>query len=217
MNPVSPVRCAARVLATALLLAATVPCDAGSREHATRDDAPADMAARACALRETASADSAPLQMKTLEGREVSLQDLHGEVVVLNFWATWCKPCITEMPVLAKLAQRFGTRGLRVIAASVDETASHEQLEQFADRLPNAMEVWVGATMADIQRMRVQALPTTVIIDREGTLIQVHHGMLGEGSLDDTLEKLLDSSSPERNPAPRPAPNRRRFSEASEA
>lgn len=161
------------------------------------------------------SADSSELRMKTLEGRSVSLQDLRGEVVVLNFWATWCKPCITEMPVLAKIAQRFGNRGLRVIAASVDETASRDQLSQFADRLPSSMEVWVGATMQDIQRMRVQALPTTIIIDRTGSLIRVHHGALDEGSLDETLEKLLDFRGPA--PAPEPAPGKRRFSDSSEA
>jgi cytochrome c biogenesis protein CcmG, thiol:disulfide interchange protein DsbE len=167
------------------------------------------------------SRDDVPLEMKTLEGRSVSLRDLRGEVVILNFWATWCKPCITEMPVLAKLAQRFGSRGLRVIAASVDETASREELAQFAEKLPRAMEVWVGATMADIERMRVQGLPTTVIIDRAGSLIRVHHGAIPEGFLDDSLEELLESRGPAQpKPAPSvpaPKPDKRRFSEASEA
>ena len=185
MGPDSPARKVARAFVVALLLAA----------------APA------------AARDAAPLEMKTLEGRSVSLGDLRGEVVVLNFWATWCKPCITEMPVLARLAQRFGGRGLRVIAASVDESASREQLAQFAEKLPRAMEVWVGATMADIARMQVQALPTTVIIDREGTLIRVHHGAVTEGFLDESLEKLLEKGGP----APAPAPDKRRFFDATQA
>jgi thiol-disulfide isomerase/thioredoxin len=192
----SPVRCAA-ALSVALLLAFASPCLAS-------DVAGADRAGV-----QAIAAGDAPLEMKTLAGKSVSLQDLHGEVVVLNFWATWCKPCITEMPVLAKLAQRFGSRGLRVIAASVDETASRAELEQFAEKLPRAMEVWVGATMSDIQRMRVQALPTTIIIDRKGTLIRVHHGAVSEGFLDESLEELLGRGGP--------APRKRTFSEGSEA
>lgn len=164
-----------------------------------------------------AARDAESLEMKTLEGRSVSLRDLRGEVVVLNFWATWCKPCIAEMPVLARLAQRFGTRGLRVIAASVDEAATHDQLAQFAQKLPRAMEVWVGITMADIARMQVQALPTTVIIDRHGTLIRVHHGAIPEGFLDESLEELLGSRGPSPAPQPDPKPGKRPFSEASEA
>jgi thiol-disulfide isomerase/thioredoxin len=182
-----------------------------------RTDTPARRVARALAatlllVAAPASArDTASLDMKTLQGKSVSLEDLRGEVVVLNFWATWCKPCITEMPVLAGLAQRLGGRGLRVIAASVDETASREQLAQLAAKLPRAMEVWVGVTMADIARMQVQALPTTVIIDREGTLIRVHHGAVTEGFLDESLEKLLDKGGP------RPAPGKRSFSDATQA
>jgi thiol-disulfide isomerase/thioredoxin len=164
-----------------------------------------------------AARDAESLQMKTLEGRSVSLRDLRGEVVVLNFWATWCKPCIAEMPVLAGLAQRFGTRGLRVIAASVDENATHDQLALFAQKLPRAMEVWVGITMADIERMQVQALPTTVIIDRQGTLIRVHHGAIPEGFLDESLEDLLGSRGPSPAPKPEQKPGQRRFSDATEA
>jgi thiol-disulfide isomerase/thioredoxin len=190
MGNVFQAGCAARVLALVAAIAIAVPAVAREAE---------------------------PLEMKTLEGRSVSLRDLRGEVVVLNFWATWCKPCITEMPVLARLAQRFGTRGLRVIAASVDETATHDQLTQFAQKLPRAMEVWVGITMADVERMQVRALPTTVIIDRQGTLIRVHHGAIPEGFLDESLEELLGSRGPSPAPPPDPKPGRRGFSGATEA
>jgi thiol-disulfide isomerase/thioredoxin len=161
-----------------------------------------------------AGRDPAPLRLKTLEGRSVSIQDLKGEVVVLNFWATWCKPCVAEMPVLAKLAERFGKRGLHVIAASVDENATHEELEQFADRLPKGMDVWTGVTMSDMQRMDVQALPTTIIIDRQGTLVRVHHGQLGEGYLDPMLDELLGTKPGQK---PEQKPERPRAFDSTEA
>jgi thiol-disulfide isomerase/thioredoxin len=165
-----------------------------------------------------AGRDPAPLRLKTLEGRSVSIQDLKGEVVVLNFWATWCKPCVAEMPVLAKLAERFSKRGLHVIAASVDENATHEELEQFAGRLPKGMDVWTGVTMSDMQRMDVQALPTTIIIDRQGTLVRVHHGQLGEGYLDPMLDELLGGKSGQQpGQRPEPKPDRPKAFDATEA
>ena len=137
------------------------------------------------------------LSLSNLDGDKVSLADLRGKVVVLNFWATWCKPCITEMPQLASIAERYNERGLRVVAASVDEAESRRAVEQFAKRVPKGMEVWVGATLADMQRLEVgEALPVTVLLDRQGNVVQVHRGGFERGDFDEVLENLLGGADP---------------------
>ena len=141
---------------------------------------------------EAASRPFGSLALENLEGRKVSLAELRGKVVVLNFWATWCKPCIAEMPMLAKMAERYHARGVRVVAASVDEADSRPAVEQLADRLPSGMQVGVGATLADMQRLEVgEVLPVTVVLDRQGRLAQVHHGTIGSGEFDKLLDSLL--------------------------
>jgi len=153
---------------------------------------------------QAASRPFGSLALENLDGRDVSLADLRGKVVVLNFWATWCKPCLVEMPMLAKLAERYHARGLRVVAASVDEAESRPAIEQLADRLPAGMQVWVGATLADMQRLEVgEVVPVTVIIDRQGLAAQVHHGTIEDGDLDTLLDSLLGEFPGQENGMPR--------------
>jgi len=135
------------------------------------------------------------LALSNLDGAKVSLADLRGKVVVLNFWATWCKPCLEEMPSLAGLAQRYQSRGFVVVAASVDEADSRNLVESIAGRMPEGMEVWVGATLADMQRLEVgESLPVTVLLDREGRVARVHHGAIEKDSFDESIEPLLGAS-----------------------
>ncbi|MFN2426817.1 MAG: TlpA family protein disulfide reductase [Candidatus Binatia bacterium] len=152
---------------------------------------------------DAASRQLAPLTLSDLAGKEVSVTDLRGKVVLLNFWATWCKPCITEMPILARVAERYRARGFQVVAASVDEADARDAVKSLAERMPAGMEVWVGATMADMQRLEVgEALPVSVLLDREGSVIRVHHGVIEEDSIDKLIESLLDSTPKERKKFP---------------
>jgi len=143
------------------------------------------------------------LALTNLDGEKVSLSAFRGKVVVLNFWATWCKPCVTEMPQLAALAERYHARGLQVVAASVDEAESRQAVEQFAEGVPEGMEIWVGATMADMQRLEVgESLPVTVLLDRGGDVVQVHRGGFEQGDFDEVLEKLLGAGGGEKKKFP---------------
>jgi thiol-disulfide isomerase/thioredoxin len=149
----------------------------------------------AAAVPPATAADFGPLALRDLEGNRTSLSALRGKVVVLNFWATWCRPCIEELPVLAELAERYRDRGLVVVAASVDDAASHGEIERFAARLPSSMRVWVGATFEDMQRLDLGAsVPVTVVLDREGDVAERQRGTLTRGALDSKLERLLGDS-----------------------
>jgi len=141
------------------------------------------------------------LALTDLKGTRVSLDELKGRIVVLNFWATWCKPCVAEMPLLAGAAQLYRERGVVVVAASVDELDRHDEVEAFAGRLPEGMQVWVGATLEDMQRLGLgESLPVTAVLDREGNLAHQHRGVVDAPTLASSIEGLLPAGRKKRLP-----------------
>ena len=102
------------------------------------------------------------------DGAETTLQDLQGEVVVVNFWATWCGPCREEMPTLAKLQEELGDEGVRVatIATGRNDPVEMDRFlqEVGADSLPR----WRDPSQGLARDMGVLGLPITVILNREG-------------------------------------------------
>jgi thiol-disulfide isomerase/thioredoxin len=103
------------------------------------------------------------------DGKPMKLADLKGQVVVLNFWATWCAPCKEEMPSLARLAKNYAEKGVKVVPISVDTPGQAEKAKEFLKAnggLPfyndPEMRVVFGLTP------RPDGIPTTVIYDKAG-------------------------------------------------
>lgn len=138
------------------------------------------------------------LRLKDLSGRERSLSEYRGQVVVLNFWATWCVPCREEMPLLVALQERYSGRGVQFIGASADEEDSREEVVKFARRFKINFPIFLGATTADMHRFGLgEALPATAIIDRDGQVVSRIIGRAEQGELEARIEWLLgDRSSP---------------------
>ncbi|HEY2773883.1 MAG TPA: TlpA disulfide reductase family protein [Candidatus Binatia bacterium] len=138
-----------------------------------------------------------PLVLEDLSGRRASLASLRGKVVLLNFWATWCQPCVAELPVLADLARRYHERGLVVVAASLDDKSARAAVERVAGSMPEGVQVWIGATNDDMQRLHLgAAVPVTVLIDRNGGVRARERGTLAQGQLDEKVESALGQASP---------------------
>ncbi len=97
-----------------------------------------------------------------------SLQDFEQNLVVLNFWATWCEPCTAEMPTLEALWQQYRTRGLVVLAVSVDRGASRSIIEPYIRRLGLTFPVLLDPDMKTAGTWRVAALPATFIVKPRG-------------------------------------------------
>ena len=103
-----------------------------------------------------------------LNGNMHALADLRGRVVVLNYWATWCPPCLEEMPSLEKLHQALVSKGLSVIAVSVDERFG--DIEAFVDRFGLSFLVLHDNGKKVSRRYQTFKYPETYIIDRNGRL-----------------------------------------------
>ena len=113
-----------------------------------------------------------------LQGRPVKLEDLRGQVVLLNIWATWCGPCRDEMPSMERLHRELGPRGLKIVAVSVDAApgavAPNGQpggdVGEFARQLGLTFTIWHDPA-GEIQRVyRTTGVPESFIIDRNGVI-----------------------------------------------
>jgi thiol-disulfide isomerase/thioredoxin len=106
------------------------------------------------------------LQLESIEGRKLQLSDLKGKVVLLDFWATWCGPCVAEMPALKRLYEKYKEKGLEVIAVSVDKDSS--KVRPFAKE--NALNFFVSIDPALGKKFAKDGIPVSLFIDKTGTL-----------------------------------------------
>ncbi|HEY2149675.1 MAG TPA: redoxin domain-containing protein [Vicinamibacterales bacterium] len=113
---------------------------------------------------------------RDLDGREVSNSSLHGKVLIVNFWATWCPPCRAEIPDLIALQEKYRDQ-LQIVGISEDE-APVETVKRFIDE--HRMNYPVVMLTPDLEKMfpGISALPTSFIVNREGRIVQKHVGML---------------------------------------
>lgn len=142
----------------------------------------------------TAGADSpAPkLVLKDLQGQTRQLSDLRGQVVVLNFWATWCAPCVEELPRLVTLQREFNGRGVQVIGASADDDEARDLVAERARELELNFPVWLGATTGDMESFGLPGrLPGTVVLGRDGAILARHAGVVSDQWLEDRVSAVI--------------------------
>ena len=116
-------------------------------------------------------AEAPGFRLPSLRGEEVELASYRGQVVVLNFWATWCPPCVAEMPSLERLHRALGPEGLAVVTVSTDE--DEETLREFVTRYGLSLPVLLdpGGRVAS-SAYRTTGFPETFVLDRAGILLQ---------------------------------------------
>lgn len=107
------------------------------------------------------------------EGNKISLDKYRNEVLMLNFWATWCGPCLIEMPSMASLSEQFESKGLQIVAISNED---EETIRRFRDQNPYPFTFLVDREGKLTERLGVWALPLTIILDRNGKLTYFHQG-----------------------------------------
>lgn len=131
-----------------------------------------------------------PVRWTDLDGRTWTTEDLEGRVVLLDFWATWCAPCLAELPNLRTIDRRFGARGLVLIGVALD-TMDRRRLRAFLSRHDMRwpqVHVPRGVESDIAERFSVGAVPATLVFDREGRLVA--RDLRGR-ALELTIETLL--------------------------
>lgn len=131
----------------------------------------------------------ADLNVQPLAGEPVLLRDLRGQVVLVNFWATWCSGCRSEMPGFQAVYDEHKDRGFTILALSIDETGPGT-VESFLRENGYDFPVAMATTDAK-RRFGTTGVPTSFLIDREGEIRHAIRGVLHEADLREAVQKLL--------------------------
>jgi peroxiredoxin len=112
--------------------------------------------------------------LKTSTGENLRLSEYRGDVVMINFWATWCGPCRQEMPLLDELYSRYQRVGFNLLGVNIDDDSRRAM--QMIEELGVNFPVLFDARKEVSKLYEVEAMPVTVIVDRSGNVRYIHHG-----------------------------------------
>ncbi|HEY2465118.1 MAG TPA: TlpA disulfide reductase family protein [Steroidobacteraceae bacterium] len=137
-------------------------------------------------LTPTVDTQAPDFQVTTFDGQKLALADFKGQVVVLNFWATWCGPCKRELPLLENYYRRQHSNGLVILAVATEDSLTPYQLRPLAKILTLQMVKRFKGNYGDIKY-----LPTNFVIDRKGILRYAESGGFTEEGLDQVIGPLI--------------------------
>jgi peroxiredoxin len=128
-------------------------------------------------------------------GQAVSLSSLKGQVVLINFWASWCGPCRKEMPVLDQLYQRYKPLGFTLLGVNVEEDSA--AAETWLKETPVSFPILFDRRNAVSKLYDVTAMPSTVLVDRQGHVRYLHFGYNAgtENEYQDQIRSLVKERS----------------------
>jgi len=147
----------------------------------------------------TAAADSGAVveqvyaaRLADLKGRAQALGQWQGQVLVVNFWATWCAPCREEIPGFVRMQERYGPRGLQFVGIAIDQP---DKVAEFSREFHINYPLLIGGLeTVELMRQagnRAGVLPYTLVIDRDGKLVSREPGGLKEARLERIVQPLL--------------------------
>lgn len=146
-----------------------------------------------CFFAVSAYAKRAPnLELKDLNGHLQKLSSLRGQIVVINFWATWCTPCQEELPRLSKLAESYTGKNVHFVAVSIDEARDRAKIQPTLEKANVSLETWVGATTDILASFGLgDIVPGTAVLDERGEIVARIMGEAHEEDVKSAVDWLL--------------------------
>ncbi|KHF38881.1 thiol-disulfide oxidoreductase ResA [Halalkalibacter okhensis] len=123
-----------------------------------------------------------------LEGERIELEEFKGKGVFLNFWGTYCPPCVKEMPIMEELYAEYKEKGVEIIAVNANEPKL--TVERFANRHGLTFPIAIDNGLNVIEAYGIRPLPTTVLIDENGVIVRVFTGGMTEQMVRDFMEEI---------------------------
>ncbi|HEY5055340.1 MAG TPA: TlpA disulfide reductase family protein [Acidobacteriaceae bacterium] len=134
------------------------------------------------------------LVLTQLDGSQWKLADHRGQVVLINYWATWCEPCREEMPGLAAIAREDATKGLAVVGIAMDEGSdAPSRVREFVSHMKVPYPVAFPAPRRELGPREI-GLPTTILIDRQGRIVKIYRGAVERGDFAQDVAAALAES-----------------------
>ncbi len=129
-------------------------------------------------------------QLPDLDGQSISLSNLRGKPVLINFWATWCPPCRAEMPYLQEIFEEWSGKSLVVLAINVGE--SHSKVEEFMQSNNLSLPVLLDIKQAVAIKYNIQFFPTTFFIDKDGIIqVKTIGAFPSKAAIEEKLSKII--------------------------
>jgi cytochrome c biogenesis protein CcmG, thiol:disulfide interchange protein DsbE len=129
------------------------------------------------------------VELEQMGGGMWRVGDHRGQVVLINYWATWCGPCREETPGLVRLSRELGAKGLAVVGVSLDE-GGREKVRRFVEEFQVPYPVAFPGELSQMEQ-GMERVPTTILVDREGRVAKTYVGAVGEGDFRRDVVGLL--------------------------
>lgn len=133
------------------------------------------------------SNDSINLPLIGLDGNTYDLKKYSGEIVLVNFWATWCPPCMEELPIFEDVYRKYKDKGFQIVAVNMDPNAS--TLKEFLSKNPYTFDIYRTKEEA-IRELNISGFPTSYLVDKDGKVCKVRLGIYRE--LEDDVKNLIE-------------------------
>lgn len=137
----------------------------------------------------TLQGEAPDFTLKSNSGKNLRLSELRGQVVMINFWASWCGPCRQEMPILDALHKRYAKAGFSVLGVNVEQDSG--LADQLLKDIPVSFPVLYDPDSVVSKLYAVDAMPSTVMVDRDGRMRYLHRGYK-PGYEDDYRDQIVE-------------------------
>jgi len=131
-------------------------------------------------------------ELKDLDGKLRNADEWNGQVMVVNFWATWCPPCRKEMPAFIELQEKYASAGLQFVGIALDDA---DKVDDFINTMGVEYPILIGeneaALVSEAYGNRLGVLPYTVVVDRGGAIIKTYRGEVSKESIEKLINRLL--------------------------